>query len=75
MKDLPRNFGSFLIGLGARPTAQHDGLPCPAYISEVQPIASSAMIETKKEVAAHIDHNKGVAGRAFPGRSIGARIV
>jgi hypothetical protein len=72
MNDLLRNFGAFLIGLGMQPPVSRTGLPCPAYVAEQKYVPGSAMIETREEVAAHIDLNRGVAGRAFPHRAMGA---
>lgn len=73
MRDLPKNFGAFLLDLGRKPPGSRTGLPCPAYAKEQKFVPGSAMIETETEVAAHIDLNRGVAGRSFPHRALGAR--
>lgn len=75
MKDLPRNYGAFLLSLGATPHAARVGLPCPAYHHDRTMPTPSAMVETPTEVAAHIDTFKSPAHRAFPHRGPGARVM
>lgn len=77
MKDLPQNFGAFLLDLGMQPDLTRTGLPCPAYHPYQDPArrgrqlsaaASTGQLDTATDVDREIRAMNSTAESAFPSR-------
>lgn len=65
------NEAKFFLSLGMRPRPGKEGLAAPAVVFDRPRSVGSAYIETKEGVAAFVDSNRQISGRAFPHREPG----
>jgi hypothetical protein len=77
MKDLPQNFGTFMLDIGMQPDLTRTGLPCPAYHPYQDPArrerhlsaaASTGQLDSAADVDREVRAMTSTAERTFPSR-------